>query len=944
MKEPIIPGAKLGRFEICSKIGAGGMGAVYLAHDTKLDRQVALKILPPELAANHDRMWRFVQEAKAAAALNHPNIAHVYEIGEDEDVNFIAMEFIDGVTLAQKIRHERPDLRKLLRYLQHTAEGLAKAHGAGIIHRDLKPDNIMITHDGHAKILDFGLAKLVQAHRAPADLRQPEDASTALMPVHSKSGVVMGTVGYMSPEQAEGRVKEIDQRSDIFSFGCILFEAVTGRQPFAGDSAVDSLYKTIYEPAPPITDFNPSAPADLQRIVRRCLAKDPEDRYQTIKDVAIELRDLRRELESAAESQRNLDDSSGAPTILQPDFSGTAQKTIDTTGSVSTAGAQSTATNAAQITTAKGRSWRTVFFIMGVGLAVLLVIALAVLLKPHSPAPFSMLKVIRITSSGKASNAAISPDGRYIVHVLDNAGMQSLQLRQVSTNTNQEIIQPAAVVYSGLTFSRDGNYIYYTMKENSSPSAALYRKPVLGGESIKLITDVKGHASLSPDGNRFAFLRSDIDQNKTAVIIANADGTGEQQIAMRKMPDYYRELAWSPDNKLIALATGTFRGNYHGSLITVPVAGGEEKMVTSRTWYASGPVAWLGDGSGLILSAIEQSYGVRQLWYVSYPGGEARQITHDLNNYAVVSLTSDSKSLVTVQLEQSSNIWVAPVTHSKSATSVSVDMSAVRQVTSGSSKFDGQWGLSWMPDGRLTYTSAASGTFDIWVMRADGTGQKQLTSKDRNSIYQTDNFESASPDGRYVFFTTDYMTGNPHVWRINSDGSDLKQLTYGSGEGFPQVTVDGRSIVYFDFVKRLLWKVSIDGGEPVQLTDKPSDKPVLSPDGKFIACGYQTEPNTPLKIAVIAIDGGAPLKLLDVFPTANIDILAWTPDSHALVYSDTRNGVSNLWARSLEGGPAQQLTDFKSDRIYMFDFSRDGKSLALARGNSTTDVVLFSTS
>ena len=273
------------------------MGEVYLAEDTKLHRKVALKILPADLASNKDRMRRFEQEATAAAALNHPNIAHIYEIDEAEGVNFIAMEFVDGQTLRFKIHQERTELRKLLRLLQHTAEGLARAHAAGIVHRDLKPDNIMTTHDGHAKILDFGLAKLIQ--QSPVPISDSSEIATAVMPQHSTPGTIMGTVGYMSPEQAQGKTKEIDHRSDIFSFGCILFEAATGKKPFEGESIIKSLHMVVYEAPPQITDLNPAAPMELQRIIRRCLAKDPDDRYQSIKDVAIELRELRRELEGA---------------------------------------------------------------------------------------------------------------------------------------------------------------------------------------------------------------------------------------------------------------------------------------------------------------------------------------------------------------------------------------------------------------------------------------------------------------------------------------------------------------------------------------------------------------------------------------------------------------------------------------------------------------------
>src|ERR1700754_240241 len=287
----------LSHYRIVSKIGEGGMGEVYLAQDSKLDRKIALKVLPADVASNRDRMDRFAREAKSAAALNHPNIAHIYEIGESDGVHYIAMEFIDGVTLREKIHRERAELKKLVRYLQHAAEGLAKAHATGIVHRDLKPDNIMITREGHAKILDFGLAKLIEPQALPGN--DSSEVATAVMPQHSMPGTVMGTVGYMSPEQAQGKTKEIDQRSDIFSFGCILFEAATGKKPFEGDSVLKSLHMVVYEQAPSIADINPAAPAELQRIVRRCLEKDPDDRYQGIKEVAIELKHLRRELEAS---------------------------------------------------------------------------------------------------------------------------------------------------------------------------------------------------------------------------------------------------------------------------------------------------------------------------------------------------------------------------------------------------------------------------------------------------------------------------------------------------------------------------------------------------------------------------------------------------------------------------------------------------------------------
>jgi serine/threonine protein kinase len=254
----LAPKTQLGRYEIRSPIGAGGMGEVYLAQDTSLNRRVALKVLPAEVASNQDRMRRFKQEATSAASLNHPNIAHIYEVGQSGELNFIAMEYVDGTTLRDKIHQEHEILSKLLRVLQHVAEGLAKAHDAGIVHRDLKPDNIMITSDGHAKILDFGLAKLVESQTTTQGVLSGEEPT--ILQQHSTPGLILGTMGYMSPEQAQGKTKEIDHRSDIFSFGCILFEAITGQRPFAGNDHIELLNKLIREPAPSLASFNPHAP------------------------------------------------------------------------------------------------------------------------------------------------------------------------------------------------------------------------------------------------------------------------------------------------------------------------------------------------------------------------------------------------------------------------------------------------------------------------------------------------------------------------------------------------------------------------------------------------------------------------------------------------------------------------------------------------------------
>jgi TolB-like protein/Tfp pilus assembly protein PilF/predicted Ser/Thr protein kinase len=296
MTSPLPFGTKLGRYEIRSKIGAGGMGDVYLARDRGINRDVALKVLPTNFSSDRERLQRFKLEAQAAASLNHPYIAHIYEVNEIDNTHFIAMEFVDGQSLRDFIHSNEADLSKLLRYMQQAAEGLAKAHAAGIVHRDLKPENIMISRDGYAKILDFGLAKLIEPQKSWTS--SGSEVATVLEHL-SRSGVILGTVGYMSPEQAQGRTAEIDQRSDIFSFGCILCEAVTGSKPFQGEDTIDSLNKIIREPAPSISLLRPELPLALEKIVRRCLEKDPGERYQSIKDVANDLKELRTDLASS---------------------------------------------------------------------------------------------------------------------------------------------------------------------------------------------------------------------------------------------------------------------------------------------------------------------------------------------------------------------------------------------------------------------------------------------------------------------------------------------------------------------------------------------------------------------------------------------------------------------------------------------------------------------
>lgn len=899
----LTPGTRLDHYEICSLLGKGGMGEVYLAVDVRLHRKVALKILPAEVAASQDRMHRFEQEAQAAAALNHPNVAHIYEIGESEGTHFIAMECVDGETLRDQIHRDQAPLTKLLKYLTQVADGLTKAHAAGIVHRDLKPDNIMIDRDDYAKILDFGLAKLIEPHR---ELGPGIDASsevdTAIVAQHSLAGTMIGTVGYMSPEQAEGKVKEIDHRSDIFSFGCILFEAVTKHRPFADESVIKSLHKLVYEAAPPLNDFNPTAPHDLQRIVGRCLAKDREERYQTIKEVALELKDVIQESAGAAELGPPLVEASG-PNIEQSPPSSSAEYIAN-----------------------EIRRYQQGIIVIFVVIVAALGYGIYKFANQRVPAVSSPANnMTRLTSTSKVFAGTISPDGKQVVYGVEDAGQQSIWIRQVATSSNVQIVPPAEARYANFNFTRDGRYLYFNKREKNGPDS-LYEMPAFGGMARKIIENVSSRVALSPDGNSIAFIRGGPWEDENSLILANSEGGGERVVATRKGPDNFAgTITWKPDGKSITCVAG----EHAKKLIEISLDGGAEKPVATPKWFAIATIEWLRDGNGLIVVAKEEMRSSPwQIWYLSYPSGEARKITNDFSNYANLSVTADESALVVIKRETTSHIWLAP--HG--------DASRAKQLTTGMGREDGSPAVNWTPGGRIIYDSTASGGRHIWIMNNDGSDQRQLTYGDYD-----DQGGRVSHDGRYIVFTSN-RTGTYHVYRMDIDGNNLKQLTNGPGEIGPSFSPDGLWVICNSQNYRS-WKVPVDGGGLVQLTND-SWASGMSPDGKLVAYVRPSKAGpVHWKISITPFEGGPSLKTFDVTsdsrPTAR-----WTPDGAVIIYNLSHggvlSGVTNLWSQSIEGGPAEQLTNFNSGTFFAFDWSPDGKQLAYGRGFVSSDVVLIS--
>ncbi len=551
-----------------------------------------------------------------------------------------------------------------------------------------------------------------------------------------------------------------------------------------------------------------------------------------------------------------------------------------------------------------------------------------------TPAITSQMKLARLTTTGKATVAAISPDGRYVVYAINDNGQQSLWMRQTATESNVQIVPPAADVnYSRLIFSPDGNYLFYTMAaERNVDDATLYQIPVLGGAPKKLISKISSFMALSPDALQIVFKREFAAEGIDTLMLANVDGSNERRLAVRKMPESFFEVggarsapAWSPDGQTIACRVTNLDGRVvHQRVVAIDVATGQETPISSQEIYGLGEVVWLNDQSGLIMLAADEQGGRAQLWHLSYPDGEARRITNDFNNYRSISLTADSTKLVTVQLGRTSSIWATP----------SNDVTRAQQLTNGAGRSD--YTMRWTPDNKILFDSTAGGLRDIWIMDADGGNQKQLTSEGAFG-------PSVSPDGRYISFRSN-REGLAHIFRSDADGANVKRLTNGSGEFVPVFSPDGKWVLYNSRESGVisLWRVPVDGGEPQQLTESHAYDISVSPDGKWLTANYRDdEPNSPDKVAIFPFEGGQPVKTFENIPTREQRI-SWTVDSRTLIYIDTRGGVSNLWTQALDGGEPKQITDFKADRIFSYDYSRDGKQLALSRGSINNDVVMIS--
>jgi len=893
-------GQTISHFKILEKLGEGGMGVVYKAHDTKLDRMIALKFLPAHVSINEETKARFLQEAKAAAALNHPNICTIHGVEEDAGNMFIIMEFVDGGTLRQKIPYSGVD--DVVDVSIQISEALQEAHAKGVVHRDIKADNIMLTSKGQAKIMDFGLAKLKGSLKL------------------TRTSSAVGTLAYMAPEQIQGG--EVDTRSDIFSFGALLFEMLTGKTPFRGEHEAAMLYSIVNEDPMPLEQLRQGISPLLSNLILRCLEKDPADRYQSVNEMAIELRRLRKQ-------------STKVPrTMATPSIDRTTQS-VRPAGEVVLPQQQIGSASPVVETSSKNRT------IMGVSILVIVLLAFVLYQMVQKEQKgeqlqlqFQSMKITQLTSNGKTGDAAISPDGKYLVHVVREAGKRSLWVKQVSTGSTVQILPLAEVLFVGITISFDGEYIYYVV--NDAGKNILYKVPILGGTPRKILEDVQSAVTLSPDGKQIAFYRYVRKTGDFSFVVANEDGTGERVLASHRGDLWFAGMpAWSPDGDIVAGFLGRWAGGMHYNLVAITIEDGKETPIGTFQWDEMGDnqgrVEWLRDGKGLICTGTEKRGSASQVWYCSYPSGDVQRITNDLNEYEHASLTADGKALSVVQVARRSNIWVLP----------EGDIGKAGQVTNG--KDEGLWGISLAPDGKIIYTGSSGGNTDLWIMNPDGSDQRQLTSEPSMDVHP-----AVSNDNRYVVFSS-YRSGIPNIWRINIDGSQPHQLTGGGEDYNPDISPDGKWVVFrsWDAGPLLIMKMSIDGGELTRLGNKSgTTSPSFSPDGKRVAYSYIDEQRGSILIVdIVDFPNGSLVTSMQLPSSAivtNNSTFQWTPDGHEISFVEAREGVSNIWSQSLAGGPPKQITTFKSGIIYGHAWSRDGKMLVMSRGDITSDAVLIS--
>jgi serine/threonine protein kinase len=892
-------GQTISHYRVTGRLGSGGMGVVYEAQDLTLGRRVALKFLPPEVARDASALDRFLLEARAASALNHPNICTIYAVENEGGQSFIAMELIEGQGLDVKLEGGPLPLDRLLDASIQLADALDAAHAKGIVHRDIKPPNIFITQRSQVKVLDFGLAKLVRAAgtaTATAGITQDSLRTASL----TNPGSTVGTVAYMSPEQARG--EELDARTDLFSLGTVIYQMATGRLPFPGNTSA-VIFNAILERDPvPAVKLNPQLPAKLQEIIDKLLEKDRDLRYQSAADLRGDLRRLKRDTESGRK-------------IAEPVSGAGVPARVSTPSS-----SRPSSSGSAVVAAARQNK-------IGTGVVTLIVLAVVgaaaygsyALLHRNRPAPFENISITKVTDTGKAALVAISPDGKYILNVVRDVGQESLWLRNLPTNSDTRVIPPAEVEYRFLRFSPDGNYLYFIRSEPGSVELEyLYRAPVLGGTPQKLVTDIDSNITFSPDGRQIAYFRfNNPEAGKGRLIALPVDGGEEKVLYNGPISDGLQDPAWSPDGKTIVCAA-LQPGDALSGLTAIDVASGKQHVFfTSNSSVVRRP-GWVSDGSGLLaLSSLRGS----QIIFVSYPDGKPHAVTRDTNDYSDPSIAGDGRKLATVLSERHWNLFIMPA----GATGAG----QLRQVTSGAASYN----FGWTRDSQLLKESESG----LGILNPETGSTLQL----RTSGLAMD--PSVCANGGYFVFTIASMQDNAlNIWRMDAAGN-LKQLTHDKIDGFPVCSPDGQWVLYEDGASGgHLMRMSIDGSKPESLSGELGATGYdISPDSKtiaFAAFGHLGEHIETLTL--LSFDPNQVVKTLE-FERPRAGPIRFSPDGKAVAYPFRHGGVEDLWLQRLDGSSGKQITDFKSERIIDFHWSFDGSKLGVIRGHTDSDVVLI---
>jgi eukaryotic-like serine/threonine-protein kinase len=913
-------GTRLGPYEILAPLGAGGMGEVYRARDTRLDRQVAIKVLPAG-AVSSQSLERFEREAKAIAALNHPGICAVYDIGTSP-VPFLVMELLEGETLHQRLAHGRLDASALLEIALALADALATAHARGIVHRDLKPANIVLTPRG-PKILDFGLARISETV-AQADLDVTGFPTLSGQTPLTDAGVTVGTVTYMSPEQLRGDA--LDARTDLFSLGLVLYEMATGRRAFSGTTSAVTSAAILHEQPTAPRELQPDVPARFEQAILTLLEKDREVRTQTASELRAELTRLKRELPAT----RTPDSASRSGPVAAASHTSTAP--------VSTVQAPPSSSDA-QLIAGIMRRHRSAL----AGAVALIVVAVAGAAYVLAPRPDSNssaldatalsiadLQVETLTTSGTANLPAISPDGNYVAYIENAGGGASIRVRQVATGSNVEIVSAEpGVNLLGVTVTPDGAFVNYT-RQTAQQRPELWQIPFLGGTSRRLLPGTGGRVGFSPDGRQMAFTRVSTP-GQTELVIATSDGSSERVVATRRAPQGFLTVAaglqafapaWSPNGTTIAALGARAGEKATGQVVLVDTQTGAERTVDIGPPLPGTGLTWL-DNRALLLSLLDRSSAPLQLWLMAYPEGTFRRLTNDTSQYVSPSLTADRGALVVARNDASFSIWTSDATADR----------WTQTVPTTPAKGPIGFRLRWLGDD-LTFPATAAGGFALTRWR--------VATKTTEVLAQSAGNQSVSADGtRIVYF--DYDTGE--VWK--ADGAKRDRVTSSGNFGAAtngRLSPDGRLLALLDVAGPkgpVVRVMSMDDPSSVREVTATGVRPggaEISPDGRSIVFSSFDAQNQPTA-TVCDLETCSSRR---TFPARGAGQIRWMPDGRGLAYIDSRSR-SDLWVQPLDGGAPRQLTHFPPDgqQIWDFDWSADGKRLAVARARISSDIVLF---